>query len=328
MLSLRQKSKPRVSVLLLAAMLTLVATALVRPIAALAAPNVSFEPGSHDFGLQPVYSGAQTTMQLRNDGGEVVHVDSLEIVNSSGWSFNIGNSDCWGKFLDPGEACSIQVNFNPDQASELTASLRATVDSVQFHAELSGTGARPLFASQSNPVDFGVAKLGADGNTREITITNVGNWSGGLFIAVVSGGAVGSYQLLDENCTNREIAPAESCTLQVRFRPIAEGVKKATLSLFGEGDGGTQIVLTGVGAAPDPVPATPDEEGSGLGGGSAASASLPPPAATGPLGAEPAKAPHRPKVRPRKRQRQGARRGRRGHRQAKLSRARRIGIAG
>ena len=86
---------------------------------------------------------------------------------------------------------------------------------------------------------------------------------------MIAGGAVGSFQLLDENCTNRLIAPAETCTAQVRFQPLSEGVKKATFSLFGESDGGSQVVLTGVGAAPDPQPQpqpnSPSTAGAGAG---------------------------------------------------------------
>src|SRR5262249_60648922 len=92
---------------------------------------------------------------------------------------------------------------------------------------------------------------GSAGTTREITIANTGNMPGGAFIAVIAGGAVGSFHLLDENCTGVELVPAATCTIQVRFQPLSEGVKKATLGLFGDNDGGTGVVLTGVGAAAD-----------------------------------------------------------------------------
>jgi len=73
-----------------------------------------------------------------------------------------------------------------------------------------------------------------------------------MLIAVIAGGAIGSFQIIDENCTGVELAPTATCTVQVRFQPASEGVKKATLGLFGENEGPTPIVLTGVGSAPDP----------------------------------------------------------------------------
>jgi hypothetical protein len=76
--------------------------------------------------------------------------------------------------------------------------------------------------------------------------------AGGAFIAVISGGAVGSFHLVDENCTGILVMPGATCNLQVSFEPLGAGSKTARLSLFGEEDGGTQIVLSGVGLEPEP----------------------------------------------------------------------------
>jgi hypothetical protein len=252
---------------ILLALLTLTAAIAVAPAAALAAPPVepvpqlSFEPGSYDFGLQQVNSNAaQTNLQLRNAGSEPVRIDSLELSGPGTEAFWIGYSNCWGGTnLQPGETCSVQVYFSPHDTVEYAIQARVNVGSYAFGADLSGSGGRSVFAPSSNPTDFGVSPVGSAGTTREIAVTNVGNLPGGVYIAVISGGAVGSFHLLDENCTNHALAPAATCTLQVRFQPLSEGVKTATLSLFGEQDGGTQMALTGIGAAPDPAsaPAAP-----------------------------------------------------------------------
>ena len=76
---------------------------------------------------------------------------------------------------------------------------------------------------------------------------------GGAFIAVISGGAVGSFHLLDENCTGFLLSPAATCNLQVSFEPISTGAKTARLFLVGDGDGGVQITLTGIGLEPEPI---------------------------------------------------------------------------
>ena len=143
---------------------------------------------------------------------------------------------------------------------EYNAQFRVNVGSYSFSADLSGTGGRATFAPAANPTDFGVAKVGSAGTIREITIANTGKMPGGMFIAVIAGGAIGSFQIIDENCTGVELAPAATCTVQVRFQPVSEGVKKATLGLFGENDGPTPIVLTGVGSAPDPALAAAVDE--------------------------------------------------------------------
>lgn len=266
---------------LLLVLLTLVAAIAVQPAAALAAPAVeeppqlSFEPGSYDFGLQPVNSNAaQTTLQLRNTGAKAVQV-SLDMVGPGTESFWIGNSNCYGTTLQPRETCFVQVFFSPHDTAEYSAQVRAGVNGSFFTADLTGSGGRAAFAPASNPTDFGTSPVGSAGTTREIQITNVGSVPGGMFIAVVSGGAVGSFHLLDENCTGHPLAPAATCTVQIRFQPLSEGVKTATLSLFGESDGGTQIAITGVGTAAE------TDLGPGVLGAAAGSASPGPVASPG-----------------------------------------------
>lgn len=271
--SLRQKSKlARTTFILLGFVIALLATMAIRPVASLAAPvepaepppQLVFEPDHYDFGLQPLNWGSQqTNFTLRNVGSESFQVGSPQISGPGSGAFWTGNSNCYGAFLQPGEACYAQIYFGPNEATEFTAQFSVNVGSYSFSADLSGTGGRAAFSPGANPTDFGVAKVGSIGTTREIAITNTGNMPGGVFIAVIAGGAIGSFQILDENCTGVELVPAATCTLQVRFRPVSEGVKKAMLGLFGEGEGPTPIVLIGVGTAPEPAPAASANPGAG-----------------------------------------------------------------
>lgn len=217
-------------------------------------PQLVFEPDHYDFGLQPLNWGSQqTTFQLRNTGAEAFQIGSPQIAGPGSSAFWTGNSNCYGTTLQPGEACYAQIYFGPHDTDEYIAQFSVDVGSYSFSADLSGTGGRAAFAPASSTTDFGVAKVGSAGTVREISISNTGNMPGGMFIAVIAGGAIGSFQILDENCTGVELAPDATCTLQVRFQPVGEGVKKAMLGLFGENEGPTPIVLTGVGSVPDPV---------------------------------------------------------------------------
>jgi hypothetical protein len=254
-------SKPaRTTFVLLGFVVAFLVLTAARPAPGLAAPEepprLVFEPGSYDFGLQPLNWGSQqVTFQLRNVGAEAFQVGSPQIDGPGSGAFWTGNSNCYGSFLQPGEACYAQIYFGPHSTEEYTAQLSVNVGSYSFAAGLSGTGGRAIFTPATSSTDFGVARVGSPGTVREISISNTGNMSGGMFIAVISGGAIGSFQILDENCTGIELAPAATCTLQVRFQPASEGVKKAMLGLFGENEGPSPVILTGVGSAPEPVPA-------------------------------------------------------------------------
>ena len=215
-----------------------------------ALPQLAFEPGSYDFGLRQVNSYAsQAYLQLRNNGEGVAPVYSLEITGPGSSAFWIGQSDCFGKNLNPNETCSVQVNFNPNDATTYEAQLRAGSEGgASFTADLSGEGGRARIGPVSDPTSFGATAVGSPGITRTIDVVNSGNYPGGAFIAIVAGGAVGSFHLLDENCTGIPLDPEATCTLMVNFQPLSTGVKTARLGLFGDSDGGSQITLTGIGA--------------------------------------------------------------------------------
>lgn len=257
MISLR--SKPARAGLASALTLLMLCAALAVPAAGTAAPieeplpQLSFEPGSYDFGLQQVNSNAsQAYLQLRNDGVVTAPIYSLEIAGPGSGAFWIGQSSCYGANLNPNETCSVQVNFNPNDTTTYEAQLRAGSEAgTSFSADLSGEGGRARIGPVSDPTSFGAAAVGSPGVTRAIEITNSGNYPGGAFIAIVAGGAIGSFHLLDENCTGIPLDPDASCSLLVNFQPLSTGVKTARLGLFGDSDGGSQITLTGIGTEPE-----------------------------------------------------------------------------
>jgi hypothetical protein len=216
-------------------------------------PQLSFEPGSYDFGLRQVNNNDQATIQLRNTGESIAPVYSLQLNGGSG-AFWLGQSDCYGRNLNPSESCDVQVNFGPWDGVAFSAQLRAESEGgTSFTANLSGEGGRARIVAETESTNFGSVAVGLPGVTKTIDVTNTGNYPGGSFIAVIAGGAIGSFQLLDENCTGIPLSPGATCNLVVRFQPLSTGAKTARLGLFGDSDGGAQIILTGVGLDPEPV---------------------------------------------------------------------------
>ncbi len=211
-------------------------------------PQLTFSPSGYDFGLRRVYENVNAYIQVTNSGEASAQPNNFEIAGDSG-SFWTGNSDCWSHSLAPGESCSIQVNFNPQSAAHYEAELRASVNGYVFSTALSGEGGRAVIDASPNPVEFGVATVGATGAVRTVVLTNSGNIAAGFFIGIVAGGDAGSFQLLTESCSGVELQPGASCSAQLRFKPTGAGPKLARLAFFGDSDAGAQIALTGEGVA-------------------------------------------------------------------------------
>jgi hypothetical protein len=216
-----------------------------------ASPQLAFEPASFDFGLQQVNNGgAQTNLQLRNTGAAAVQVNSVDVIGPGSNVFFTGFTNCFSQTLQPNDTCSVQVNFNPNNTIPYAAQLRVGTNGVSFTADLSGAGGSAIVTTSPNPADFGSAAVGGDEITRTITVSNTGNLPTGFIVAVVSGGDVASFRLLDESCTAGQLAPSASCTAHVGFRPISAGPKTAQLSFIGDQGGGAPVILTGVGVTP------------------------------------------------------------------------------
>src|SRR6476646_5278609 len=196
MISIRRKPRIARASSALTLVLSVCALLVALPAAAPAAPlpsgppQLAFEPGSYDFGLQQANrETSQAMLQLRNNGEGTTQVNFVDIVGPGSGAYWIGMNDCNGRYLNPSETCSVQVYFNPYDAVAFNAQLRASSEEgTNFYADLSGEGGRAILGAASEPTNFGSAAVGSAGVTKTIEITNSGNYPGGAFIAVIAGG--------------------------------------------------------------------------------------------------------------------------------------------
>jgi hypothetical protein len=222
-----------------------------------AAPELTFEPGSHDFGLVEAHSNSpRTNFTLRNNGSTSVQLGNLEISGPDANEFFIPNSNCWGGTLAPGATCQVEVQFNANEEGSFAAAVSIRGDNVGFTAPLAGRAERPKVEASPTPLAFGPTSVGSS-QTREVTLTNVGHLPVGFFIAIVSGGDQSSFHMLEESCTSnlfagspRMVEPGASCVAKVEFEPTGVGATAATLSFFGAGEGALQVPVEGTGVAP------------------------------------------------------------------------------
>jgi len=284
------------------------------PLVATAVPvQLAFTPGSHDFGLAQVNQGDSSAgFQLTNTGEAPAQVGGIGIGGEFEYFWTSGQDCQGGRWLQPGESCFVEAHFNPRDTRAYSAQVQAYSYGQTFSAALSGEGGRPVVEAAVNPFEFGAAPVGTVGEPQAIVVTNSGNLPGGFFIAIVAGGDVGSFQLLDESCTEEPLAPGASCVAHVRFAPQRTGPLAARLALFGEGEGGTMVKLRGEGLAALPPalgPAMTSTSGTASASGSGPAAADPraqPPrrrarhrrfARGATIGSGVAARPHRPAVR-------------------------------
>jgi hypothetical protein len=221
------------------------------------APEIAFEPTSYDFGLAEMHSGSpRANLTLRNTGTAPVQLSNLEISGPGANEFWIPGSGCWGTMLAAGSTCWIEVQFNANEEGSFAAAVSIKAGATTFQAPLSARAERPQVVASPAPLAFGPTPVGSR-QVRELTLTNTGHLPVAFFIALVSGGDIGSFHLLEENCTSKVFAgiprvfePGESCRVKIAFEPTAVGAKAAIVSFFGGGEGALQTSVEGTAVAP------------------------------------------------------------------------------
>jgi hypothetical protein len=224
-----------------------------------AAAEIAFEPTSYDFGLAEVHSGSpRANFTLRNTGTAPVQLSNLEISGPGANEFWIPGSGCRGTMLAAGSTCWIEVQFNANEEGSFSAALSIQAGATTFQAPLSARAERPQVVASPAPLAFGPTPVGSR-QIKELTLTNTGHLPVAFFIALVSGGDIGSFHLLEETCTSNVFAgiprvfePGESCRAKIAFEPTDAGAEAATVSFFGGGEGALQVPIEGSAVASQP----------------------------------------------------------------------------
>lgn len=240
--------------------------------------SASLSPGS--FAYDAVNAGAggvpqSKTFTLVNTGNRDITVQAPTLTGSDRADYVVDSVDC-ADTLHPADRCTYVVTFAPitvDATYDASARLHvqyapadlapgeselapATVDST-----LSGrVNEAPLvFEAASGQVDLGSSTVATATAPRPITFTNTGHRVVRPEAVSVIGRDSGSFAVTADTCTNRDIAPAGSCSVAVSFAPAAIGAASATLHIaYGAGTGAVNVGLTGTGLSKPETTPVPD----------------------------------------------------------------------
>jgi N-acetylneuraminic acid mutarotase len=118
-------------------------------------------------------------------------------------------------------------------------------------ADLFEAGVGPLVSLSAPALTFPTQQVGTTGNALAVTITN--NGTGSLRVAGVEvSGADPSDFLASSACGASPVVPGASCTVLVRFSPVAPGLRAASVGVVDNAPLSPQAVkVSGYGAGPD-----------------------------------------------------------------------------
>src|SRR5215469_132234 len=179
---------------------------------------------------------------LTNTGAGTLNVSSISINGD----FTIGSKTC-GTTVAPGASCTVSVIFTPTLIGVRNGTLTFN-DNAPTNPQtvtLTGTGTQISISPVS--LNFGTAVVGTTTAAKSVTVTNVGTTPVTFTSISLAGTDPGDYQISANTC-GTSLAARGSCTVSVRFKPIAAATRKAILSVADNGGGSPQTAsLSGVG---------------------------------------------------------------------------------
>jgi hypothetical protein len=217
------------------------------------------------IGNVTVGMAAGGTVTVSNIGNADLHIGTIGSGNPLAAPFAVVGDNCSGRTVSSGDNCSFAVRFSPVAQGDFLDTFAIPSNDPGTPAvtvTVSGTGVVPdisvadsISPANDRDVPFGDVEVGFDA-TATVTVTNVATMNNAILLVGAVGGAdplAVPFTVTSDNCSGRAFAPSASCSITVRFRPLAGGAFSDTLGIpSNDPDSPTVTVsLSGVGAVPD-----------------------------------------------------------------------------
>lgn len=185
--------------------------------------NITVDTEALDLGSAMAGSPLNGSITVGNDGGQALNINSVTVAGTNADLFTQSN-DC--TTLDPGQSCSVDVNFQATQPGAYSASVQ--IDSTDPDAEDSPKVVdlnaeateqpKPALELSTPDVDFGTIDLANTNSAKQtLDLTNTGE-------AVLNINGLNVINNADGVFTQTNNCPAslsqdQSCTVTVTFQP-------------------------------------------------------------------------------------------------------------
>lgn len=192
------------------------------------------------FGDVTELTTATQTVTVTNAGGLPLSLGAMGLNDALAAPFALANDDCTAAVLPPAASCTFDVTFTPGAVGSFSDTLDIPSDDADEPAvtvTVTGNGtAQPVpnirvsdsvAPATDQTIPFGNTTVGGTSD-QTVTVTNDGNAD--LAVGVITGLAA-PFSLVNDNCSSQTLAPAASCTVGVRFEPVAVGAAADSLAI-------------------------------------------------------------------------------------------------
>jgi hypothetical protein len=211
-------------------------------------PQLTVSPTVVNFGNVPLNVASTQPVTLTSTGSAAVTIHAATV---TGPGFSVTGAN-FPVTLNPNQAVTLQVQFDPTTAGAASGQMTVTSDSTTgatTQITLSGAGtvaAVSQLTVSAGSLSFGNVTVNSSA-TLPVTLT-----SSGTAPLTITAATVGGADFTDSGATFPvTLNPNTSVTLQVKFNPTAAGGVTGQLTITSNSAGGspTQVQLSGTGTA-------------------------------------------------------------------------------
>jgi len=221
--------------------------------------RLDVQPTQIDFRMRPVRApGPPQSVTLRNSGTTALIIERFGVTGANGSDFSV-RQNCPDLSLPGGGTCALEARFIPSGPGARTATLTvmaANGDTREVSLIGSGEGSGQLVVTPA-VIDFRVQPVRSVSGSTVVKVENTGTAPMTLGAFSIEGGDLREFQAVSDKdpCARTTLEPRQSCVIEVRFAPLTESGRAATL-VVGDANGTVhRVLLRGIGRAIQPPPA-------------------------------------------------------------------------
>lgn len=209
--------------------------------------RLTMSPNPVDFGSIDVAVAAPwQAVRVSNEGNSAATLSGIGLTGVT--DFNQSN-DC-AAALAPGAHCTVHLGFTPQAAGPRSATLALYEEAAGVLYQVAVTGTGRAAVAVLGAATFPRTQTGQT-NTATVSLSNTGTAPLGVTAPDASSVTGTEFEFVSTTCTG-SLAPAQHCTVTVRFAPTSTAPRTGVLTLT-TSDGVRETALAATGEAPKAV---------------------------------------------------------------------------
>ncbi len=208
-------------------------------------PAAQLSPTSEAFAVQLINTTSSSrTVTLSNTGNATMSITSISITGANAGDF--ARTTTCGATLAAGANCSIPVTFRPTATGARTATLSVSDSAPGSPHTIPLTGTGTAVTVSPTTLTYTTQTVGTTSAAMTVTVTNSG--TAALTGVAITFTGTNATDFAQTNTCGISVAAGTSCTINVTFRPLGQGVRAATLRIAdSDPTSPQQVTLAGVG---------------------------------------------------------------------------------